>query len=206
MPSSRRSSESAARNRLNASWSTRWIDMPRSCSRQAPAMTTSASLVFIAWSRSIADFTPCLCSIRYRRSAMLSTICRCTQEWSDIPSRSAVVCCASQRALSWVSPLAAARKAASLRLRALGARMSTGAIASLGVRGASLMPGTVRLPSVECARQALALDAHVTQDARGQGLERLGHEAVLAPAPRARDRAVDEEGGRRLRVARVEDQ
>ena len=70
---------------------------------------------------------------------MLSTICRCTHEWSDIPSRSAVVCCASQRALSWVSPLAAARNAASLRLRSLGAWTLTGAIASLGVFGASLI-------------------------------------------------------------------
>src|SRR5215217_6915068 len=180
--------------------------MPRSCVRQAPAMITSASEVFIAWSRSIADCTPCLCSIRWRRSAMLSTICRCTHEWSDIPSRSAVVCCASQRALSCVSPLAAARKAASLRLRALGARMSTGAIASLGVRGASLMTGTVRLASVECDRQALSLGAHLPHDARGQGLERLGREAVLAQPPRARYGAVDEEGRRRLRVARVEDQ
>ena len=37
------SSRSAARKRLKASWSTRWIDMPRSCSRQPPAITTSAS-------------------------------------------------------------------------------------------------------------------------------------------------------------------
>ena len=63
---------------------------------------------------------------------MLSTICRCTQEWSDIPSRSAVVCWASQRAFSCVSALAAARNAASLRLRSLGAWMLTGAIASDG--------------------------------------------------------------------------
>jgi len=66
-------------------------------------------------------------------------------EWSLIPSRSAVVCCACQRALSWVSALAAARNAASLRLRSLGAWIRIGAIASLGVRGpvgalASLIP------------------------------------------------------------------
>src|SRR5215204_4932231 len=133
---------------------------------------------------------------------MLSTICRWTQEWSDIPSRSAVVCCASQRALSCVSPLAAARKAASLRLRALGARMSTGAIASLGVRAASLMPGTVRLASVECGGQALALGAHLPHDARGEPLEGLGREAVPVQPPGAGHRAVDEEGRRRPRIAR----
>jgi hypothetical protein len=67
---------------------------------------------------------------RYTRSARLSTICRCTHEWSLISSRSAVTCAACQRALSWVSAFAASRNAARRRLRSAGAWMFIAAIAS----------------------------------------------------------------------------
>ena len=67
------------------------------------------------------------------RSALLSTICRCTHEWSLMPRRSAVTCAACQRALSCVSALAAASTPASLGLRSLGAWMRIAATASRGV-------------------------------------------------------------------------
>ena len=41
------------------------------------------------WSATIAGSTPALTSSRSRRRAMLRTICMWTQEWSDMPSRSA---------------------------------------------------------------------------------------------------------------------
>ena len=52
------------------------------------------------------------------------------QEWSDICSRSAVVCCAYHHALSCMSALTASRKAASLALRSAGAPICISAIAS----------------------------------------------------------------------------
>ena len=62
--------------------------MPTSWSSAPPATTTSASRSRMPWSVTIAGSIPPLTSRRSSRSAMLSTICTWTQEWSDIPSRS----------------------------------------------------------------------------------------------------------------------
>src|SRR3954451_271922 len=71
-------------------------------------------------------------SSRKIRSATFRTIWTCTHEWSDIPSRLAVVCCASHQAFSWSSPFAASSSASSLRFPRAGARRRIPAVASLG--------------------------------------------------------------------------
>ena len=63
---------------------------------------------------------------------MLRTICMWTQEWSDIPSRSAWTCAMYHQARTWSSSLTAARKLSSLRLPRVGARTCASAIASRG--------------------------------------------------------------------------
>src|SRR3954471_13541087 len=71
-------------------------------------------------------------SSRKIRSATFRTIWTCTHEWSDIPSRLAVVCCASHQALSCSSPFAASSSASSLRFPRAGARRRIAAVASRG--------------------------------------------------------------------------
>ncbi len=61
---------------------------------------------------------------------MLTTIWMCTQEWSDMCSRSAFVCCMCHHALSCTSALALAIRRSSLALRSLGARIAIAAIDS----------------------------------------------------------------------------
>src|SRR3954451_24915295 len=107
--------------------------MPASCSRQADAITTSASRAVIAWSETIAGSTPRRSSSRKIRSATFSTIWTCTHEWSDIPRRVAFVCWTSHQALSWSSAFAASSSASSLRLPRAGARSRIPAVASRGV-------------------------------------------------------------------------
>ncbi len=63
---------------------------------------------------------------------MLSTICMWTQEWSDMPSRSAWTWVMYHQARTCSSPLTASRKASSLRLPRVGARTLASAIASFG--------------------------------------------------------------------------
>src|SRR4051794_34708888 len=63
---------------------------------------------------------------------MLRTICMWTQEWSDIPSRSAWTWVMYHQARTCSSSFAASRKLSSLRLPRLGARTRASAIASLG--------------------------------------------------------------------------
>ena len=55
-----------------------------------------------------------------------------TQEWSDIPSRSAWTCAMYHQARTWSSPLTASRNPSSLRLPRVGARTFASAIASFG--------------------------------------------------------------------------
>ena len=55
------------------------------------------------------------------RSAMLSTICRCTHEWSLMPSRSAVTCCDVPARLQLLVRVGPAQQAGELALRSLGA-------------------------------------------------------------------------------------
>ena len=52
---------------------------------------------------------------------MLRTTCTCTQEWSDIPSRSEVICAMYHQARTRSSALTASRKRSSLRLPRVGA-------------------------------------------------------------------------------------
>ena len=59
-----------AKNKLYASWSARWIDMPTSCSSAPPATTTSASRADIPWSATTAGSSPALTSRRSSRKAM----------------------------------------------------------------------------------------------------------------------------------------
>src|SRR5204863_305315 len=66
--------------------------MPTSWRRAPAATTTSASRLPIPWSLTIAGSMPARTSSRRSRSAMLSTICTWTQEWSDIPRRSEEIC------------------------------------------------------------------------------------------------------------------
>ena len=106
--------------------------MPTSCSRAPPATTTSASRSLIPWSATIAGSTPALTSSRSSRRAMLRTICMWTQEWSDIPSRSAWTWAMYHQARTCSSPLTASRKPSSLRLPRVGARTCASAIASFG--------------------------------------------------------------------------
>src|SRR3954469_22143306 len=107
--------------------------MPESWSRHAHAITTSESRADIAWSRTIAGSTPRRSSSRKIRSAMFSTICTWTHEWSDMPSRVASVCCMCHHALTCASSLAAASSASSRRLPRAGARMRIASIAAEGV-------------------------------------------------------------------------
>src|SRR5436190_21172663 len=107
--------------------------MPESCRRHADAITTSESRAAIPWSATIAGATPRRSSRRKIRSATFRTIWTWTQEWSDIPSRSAVVCWTSHHALSWSSALAASMSAWSLRLPRAGARRRISAVSSRGV-------------------------------------------------------------------------
>ncbi len=83
--------------------------MPTSCSSAPPATTTSASRSLIPWSLTIAGSTPALTSRRSNRRAMFSTICIWTQEWSDIPSRSACTWAMYHQARTCSSPLTASR-------------------------------------------------------------------------------------------------
>ena len=69
----------------------------------------------------IAGSTPALTSRRSSRRAMLRTICMWTQEWSDMPSRSAWTCAMYHQARTWSSVLTASRKPSSLRLPRVGA-------------------------------------------------------------------------------------
>src|SRR5215208_1699009 len=63
---------------------------------------------------------------------MLRTICMWTQEWSDMPRRSAWTWAMYHQARTCSSPLTASRNPSSLRLPRLGARTLASAIASLG--------------------------------------------------------------------------
>src|SRR3712207_3448577 len=124
MPSSSPGSRSAARNSEYCSWSARWIDMPVSWKRHAAAMTTSASRASMSCSAIIAGSTPARWTNRKRRSAMLTTIWTCTQEWSDMSRRSAFTCCMYHHACRRGSALAAAKSASSRRFPRVGARIS----------------------------------------------------------------------------------
>ena len=63
---------------------------------------------------------------------MLRTICMCTQEWSDMPSRSAWTWAMYHQARTCSSSLTAPRKLSSLRLPRVGARTVASATASRG--------------------------------------------------------------------------
>ena len=63
---------------------------------------------------------------------MLRTICMWTQEWSDIPSRSAWTCAMYHQVRTCSSPLTASRNLSSLRLPRVGALTLASAIASSG--------------------------------------------------------------------------
>ena len=63
---------------------------------------------------------------------MLRTIWVWTQEWSDMPSRSAWTCAMYHQARTCSSPLTASRNCSSLRLPRVGARTCASAIASAG--------------------------------------------------------------------------
>src|SRR4051812_7685784 len=106
--------------------------MPMSWRRAPPATTTSASRSRMPWSATIAGSTPALTSSRSRRRAMLRTICIWTQEWSDMPRRSAWTWVMYHQARTCSSLFAASRKLSSLRLPRLGARTRASAIASFG--------------------------------------------------------------------------
>ena len=93
---------------------------------QPAAITTSASRRPIPWLVTIAGSSPARVSSRNRRSAMLSTIRTWTQEWSDIPSRSAFTCCMCHQPRSRSSALAAASSASSLRFPRVGTLISIG--------------------------------------------------------------------------------
>src|SRR3954465_14444956 len=113
---------------------------------------------------------PARWSRRNSRSALLRTIRRWTQEWSLIPSRSAVTCAACQRAFSVSSALTASRNPASLRLRSLGAVIRTAATASRGESGPSA-PGsdTVVLASLEQTAGAQPGDDRAAAQQAGGG-------------------------------------
>src|ERR671918_1991559 len=98
--------------------------MPGSWKRQAAAITTSASRGFMSCSVTIAGSTPALFKSRKSRSAMLTTIWMCTQEWSDMSRRSALTCCMYHQACRRRSALAAASSASSRRLPRVGTRIS----------------------------------------------------------------------------------
>ena len=119
---------------------------------------------------------PALTSSRSSRRAMLSTICMWTQEWSDIPSRSAWTWVMYHQARTCSSSLTASRKLSSLRLPRVGARTLASAIASRGglrlgplgsgVGTASLIAGIVGEGS-----GTTRLFASRDQPQTGQGLE-----------------------------------
>src|SRR4051812_29589355 len=129
--------------------------MPESCSRQALAITTSASRAVMPWSLTTAGCTPRRSSSRKSRSATFRTICTCTHEWSDMPSRSAFVCCTTHHALSWSSALAASSRAWSFLLPRAGARTRMSATASRGVSA------TARTLSAEQSAKQIAPGARI---------------------------------------------
>src|SRR5829696_1288876 len=110
------------------------MDMPVSWNRHAAVITTSASCSRRPWSATMAGSTPRRLSRRNSRSAMLQTICTCTQEWSDIPSRPAVTCWPCQRPLSRWSALAASSRRSSLRLPRAGALICASARSEASIR------------------------------------------------------------------------
>src|ERR687895_223276 len=144
MPSRSSGSRSAARNSEYCSWSVRWIDMPVSWKRQAAAITTSASRGFISCWETIAGSTPARFMSRNRRSAMLTTIWMCTQEWSDMSRLSALTCCMYHHAWRRRSAFAAASSDSSRRLPRVGTRISVG-----GMSTASTLRPVPREPLVD---------------------------------------------------------
>ncbi len=98
--------------------------MPVSWNRQAAAITTSASRAFMPCEVTMAGSTPPRLSSLNSRSAMFTTIWMWTQEWSDMSRRSAFTCCMYHHACSRRSVLAASKRASSLRLPRVGARIS----------------------------------------------------------------------------------
>ena len=119
-------------NRLYRSWSSRWMDIPTQCNKQAAAITTSASRSLIPKSATTLGVTPRLNRSRASRSAMFRTIWMWTQEWSDIPSRRvALTADTCHHALTWSSALTASRRRSSLRFPRVGARIRISAKASL---------------------------------------------------------------------------
>src|SRR4051812_19356331 len=190
--------------------------MPASCSRQAEAITTSASRALIAWSATIAGATPRRSSSRKIRSATFSTIWTCTHEWSDIPSRVAFVCWTSHQALSWSSALAASSSAWSLRLPRAGARSRISAVPSRGVSATNQpleqVAGLARVDAVlalvaarlllvgEGEDELLARGAEVAGDLGERDERRVLHDAGHARSLRkrpvaARGRDLDGGGG-----------
>src|ERR671914_174885 len=103
------------------------MDMPVSWNRHAAAITTSARF------RS-----------RNRRSAMLTTIWMCTQEWSDMSRRSALTCCMYHQPCRRRSAFAAASSDSSRRLPRVGTRISVG-----GMSTASTLRPVPREPLVD---------------------------------------------------------
>ena len=91
---------------------------------------------------------------------MLRTIWVWTQEWSDIPRRSAWTCAMYHQARTCSSSLTASRKPSSLRLPLLGARTRASAIASFGGlrRGPSGSGVGTRSSSLTRDRMALACE------------------------------------------------
>ena len=89
----------------------------------AAATTTSASFAVRPCSVTTTGSTLRRLRSRSSRSAMFITFWTWIHEWSDIPSRSAVTCCAYHQAFSCMSALTASRNAASLGLRSAGARI-----------------------------------------------------------------------------------
>src|SRR3954452_24905697 len=190
--------------------------MPASCSRQAEAITTSASRALIAWSATIAGATPRRSSSRKIPSAPCSPTCTCTHEGSDVPSRVAFVCWTSHQALSWSSALAASSSAWSLRLPRAGARSRISAVPSRGVSATNqpleqiaclarvdpvlaLVPARLLLVG-QSEDELLARGAEVARDLVERDERRVLHDAGRARPPRQGAvvaRVRDLHGGRR---------
>ncbi len=98
--------------------------MPVSWNRQPAAITTSASCSFMPCWDTITGSTPPRTSRRNSRSAMFSTILMCTQEWSDMPSRSAFTCCMYHQPRIRSSALAASSRAWRRRFPRVGTLIS----------------------------------------------------------------------------------
>ena len=100
-----------------------------------------------------------------------------TQEWSDIPSRSAWTWAMYQRARTWSSPLTASRKVSSLRLPLVGALTRASATASFGglrcgPSGSGAGIRSSSLPSAGSSVTRLTLAAALgAYPQTGQGLE-----------------------------------